>query len=281
MALLRSTVRPRYAPNYLSIHMRFRLRKFLYPLISAHTRRSRLIHPIRFEKKIYSQHGEDGVLLNFFKIIGTTNKYFVEFGTESGQECNTRVFWEKEGWKGLLMDGGHENPAINLKKEFITAENIVSLFQKYQVPQEFDLLSIDIDRNDFHVWAALMPHYRPRVVVIEYNATHLPFEDKVVKYDPLASGDGTNYFGASILAFYHLGKKYDYSLVYAEKSGTNLFFIHNEVLSELYRKKKRFKDLNNVNNLYRHPRYGRGPNGGHPKDTQQRSYLTSLEVICK
>lgn len=261
--------------------MRFRLRKFLYPFISFHTRKSRIIRPLRLEKKIYSQHGEDGVLLNFFKLIGTTNKYFVEFGTDSGDECNTRVFREKEGWNGLLMDGGHENPSINLKKEFITAENIVSLFQKYHVPEEFDLLSIDIDMNDFHVWKALLPFYRPRVVVIEYNATHLPFEDKVVNYDPNARWDGTNYFGASVLAFYNLGKKYDYSLVYAEKSGTNLFFIHNDVLTKLYRKKKRFKDINHVNRLYQHPKYGIGPNGGHPKDVQQRPYVAFSEILKK
>tara|TARA_Y100001935_G_C17281180_1_gene497571 strand:- start:1118 stop:1249 length:132 start_codon:yes stop_codon:yes gene_type:complete len=43
------------------------------------------------------------------------------------------------------MDGGNENDAINLKKEFITAENINELFEKYNVPESFDLLSIDID----------------------------------------------------------------------------------------------------------------------------------------
>jgi hypothetical protein len=42
---------------------------------------------------------------------------------------------------------------------------------------------------------------------VEYNATHLPNEDKVVEYDPYFSGDSTNYFGASILAFYNLAQK--------------------------------------------------------------------------
>ena len=85
----------------------------------------------RFEKKIYSQNGEDGVLQKIFTLIGTTNKYYVEFGVEDGRECNTRIL--RGSWTGLLMDGGYEDLEINLHQEFITAENVVDLFKKYDV----------------------------------------------------------------------------------------------------------------------------------------------------
>ena len=52
------------------------------------------------------------------------------------------------------MDGGGvSKDARIIRNHFISAENIVSLFQKYNVPVNvsFDLLSVDIDRNDFHV----------------------------------------------------------------------------------------------------------------------------------
>ena len=42
------------------------------------------------EKKIYSQYGEDGVIEAVFDKIGTTNKIYVEFGTENCIECNSR-----------------------------------------------------------------------------------------------------------------------------------------------------------------------------------------------
>ena len=45
-----------------------------------------------------------------------------------------------------------EIPEYNLHREFITAENINSLFGKYHAPTDFDLLAIDIDYNDFYVW---------------------------------------------------------------------------------------------------------------------------------
>jgi hypothetical protein len=230
----------------------------------------------QFEKRVYSQNGEDGVLEKIFATIGTTDKYYVEFGTENGAQCNTRYFREFHGWSGLLMDGGYENLSINLHKEFITAENITDLFAKYQVPKEFDLLSIDIDYNDFYVWYAIGYRYRPRVVVIEYNATHLPSEDCVVQYYPTAMWDRTNYFGASLLAFFRLGQEMGYSLVHADAQGVNLFFIRDDVLKNL---PDTFVNINEPALLYRPPNYGHGPNGGHTQDTLYRSYLTSSEVF--
>ncbi|CDR33678.1 hypothetical protein [Criblamydia sequanensis] len=229
----------------------------------------------KFEKKVFSQNGEDGVIEKIFNEIGVSNCYYVEFGVENGLECNTRYLREKKNWKGLLMDGGYANPAINLKKEFITRENIANLFAKYKVPSEFDLLSIDIDYNDFYVWNALRD-YRPRVVVIEYNSTHLPNEDKIVVYNANGRWDGTNYFGASILSLTRLAKKKGYTLVYANNNGVNLFFVRDDLL-----KKASFKDAGNINSIYRPPTYGHGPNGGHAADPKKRPFVSSVSIIGK
>ena len=107
------------------------------------------------EAKVFSQYGEDGVINFIFSNIGTTDKYFVEFGTMNGDECATRFLFEAHHWKGLLMDGSNEIAARSLHKEFIYAHNIVSLFEKYHVPKTFDFLSVDIDGHDYHVLKAL------------------------------------------------------------------------------------------------------------------------------
>ncbi|MDE3045274.1 MAG: hypothetical protein KGJ02_01325 [Verrucomicrobiota bacterium] len=231
----------------------------------------------QYEKSFYSQNGEDGVLAKIFQLIGPRSRFCVEFGAYDGVTGSNTHFLRLQGWNCLLLDRTFEIPELFLYREFITAENITEIFDKYNVPFDLDLLSIDIDYNDFYVWKEIDEKYHPAVVLIEVNATHVPSEDKVAKYHPFFSGDSTNYYGASILALYHLGKAKGYSLVYAEKAGVNLFFIRDDILKE---KNLQFKDMNDVQRLYRYPTYGRGPNGGHRDDPKKRKYLTSKEILA-
>ena len=53
------------------------------------------------ESKVFSQNREDGVIsaiLQFLKIKQAG--FYVEFGTESCSECNTRNLRENQNWKG-------------------------------------------------------------------------------------------------------------------------------------------------------------------------------------
>lgn len=123
---------------------------------------------------MFSQNGEDGVLMYIFQNIGITDKFYVEFGCQDGGERNTRYLQERCHWHGVLMDGGRQDQSINLTQEFITPQNIHLLFEKRGVPPEFDLLSIDIDSTDLWIWRSLALYhgYKPRVVVIEFNRNY-------------------------------------------------------------------------------------------------------------
>ena len=81
---------------------------------------------------------------------------------------------EKKGWdvKGsLLLDGGNQNPKINLKKVIFWPDNIVDHFRRFEVKPSFDLLSVDTDSYDFFMLEAiLVANYTPRVIIVEYNA---------------------------------------------------------------------------------------------------------------
>jgi hypothetical protein len=198
------------------------------------------------ERKVTSQNGEDGVIEAIFAAIGTTDKFFVEFGCEE-RECNG-VNLIAHGWRGLMMDGFAEstNPKIDIKREFITAEGINGLFDKYGVPRRFDLLSIDIDGNDFWVWRQI--DRRPRVVVAEYNAAVPPYLSRTIRYEPQFVWAGTDYFGASLLALAELGRRKGYTLVHCEHTGANSFFVANEVLPAGYQPRP-------IEAIYRRPNY--------------------------
>ena len=71
----------------------------------------------------------------------------------------------------LLLDGGNENPDINLKKVIFWPHNIVDHFKRFKVKPSFDLLSVDTDSYDFFMLEAiLVANYTPRVIIVEYNA---------------------------------------------------------------------------------------------------------------
>jgi regulator of replication initiation timing len=198
----------------------------------------------RFEWSTFSQFGEDGIIAEIFKRIGTTNRYFIEFGVENGEESNTTNLLY-QGWKGLWIEGNKDHvEKVNqtLKKSieenrlkiinaFITAENIEQLFDQGGAEKEPDLLSIDIDRNDYHIWNAINT-YKPRVIVIEYNAIYRPGHSFIVPYDPKATWDGSSHFGASLQSFYELGLKKGYKLVACTHSGVNAFFVREDLVRD-------------------------------------------------
>jgi len=218
----------------------------------------------KYEKKVFSQNGEDGIIEEIFNRIGVTNKYFVEFGVQNGKECNTRNLCQNYGWKGLQMDC-NDYKSNNIKQEFINAENINKIFKKYKVPRKFDLLSIDIDYNYFWVWKSLKDYY-PRVVIIEYNASISPKLSKVVKYNPqFNQKQKTDYFGASLLAMTKLANSKGYKLLGCDGNGVNAFYIQSKLI------KNNFK-IKSVEEAYRKPRYGRNK-GGHPKSKKQMIHI--------
>lgn len=232
-----------------------------------------------FEKRIFSQNGEDGITIKLIELIykeNHSNKYYVEFGVQDGQECNTRILRTIYKWNGLQMDGGYENPSMNLKKEFITKENVVDLFVKYNVPNHINLLCVDIDFNDFYCLNEILKNYTCDIIICEYNATHLPNEDKIVIYDKNGMWDGSNYFGASLLSLEKLANMYNYSLIYCNANGVNCFFVRNDILTE---HNIEVKDFGDISKIYRPPRYGNGPNRGHPSDKKNREYITFDSAI--
>jgi hypothetical protein len=220
--------------------------------------------------KQYSQHDEDGIIEEIFLRIGVTNRTFIEFGIGDGTE-NCTVYLLLQGWNGLWIDGGAisfqeavrqfayalAEQRLRILCSFITAENIQHLFAEAGMPAEPDLLSIDIDNNDYWVWKAIV-HYRPRVVAIEYNASFGPSADCVIPYDPFRIWDGTNYYGASLKALERLGREKGYTLVGCNYTGVTAFFVREDLVGDA------FDGPFVSERLFEPPRYFIRMLGGHP-----------------
>lgn len=212
------------------------------------------------ERKVTSQNGEDGVLLHLIDFLGSGAKTYVEFGVQDASESNTRWLRESHGWSGLLMDGGYQNDSINLRKEFITTNNVASLLSKhgFAADRPLDILSIDTDCFDFWITRALLDAgYRPRILINEINtavqiappvAISVPHPADMRSshfftkgYDAKSlytatcwdnSGVGVSAFmGASTSAFWRLYRAYGYSMVYCESKGANCFGVRDDLVA--------------------------------------------------
>jgi len=172
----------------------------------------------KFEKKIFSQNGEDGITLELIRLIPHINRTFFEFGVEDGTECNTRIL--RDSWRGVILDGGYSDPDISLHKEIVRVSNMFDILKKYNIPEDLGILSIDTDYNDAYLAHQLLKKITPTIIIAEYNNS-LGLEDKTVVHDPLQFWDRSYYYGCSALC---LTKVYhNYVPVYM--NDVNIFFV--------------------------------------------------------
>ncbi len=147
----------------------------------------------QYERTVYSQFGEDGVVEKIFEIIKPTHKFAVEFGASDGvRNNNMRRLVLEDGWGGLQIEGDKDKarelalnyekyPKVQALQAWIYPGNIEILFEENGVPNDFDYMVIDIDSNDYYVWRAIHD-FRPKVVQIEYNGAFPPPELAVVTF---------------------------------------------------------------------------------------------------
>jgi hypothetical protein len=201
----------------------------------------------RFAYKVYSQNGEDGIISEIFRRIGATNKTFVEFGVYDGLESNCHYLL-LNGWRGLWIDGNKKalkvlkshfarpigDGRLTALNAFITAENINTLIgEDGGITGDIDLLSIDIDGNDYWVWKAITV-IKPRVVIIEYNAKFPPPCEWVIKYNPSFQGGAPDEHSASLKSHELLGRELGYTLVATDLAGVNAFFVRDGLCHDLF-----------------------------------------------
>jgi len=127
-----------------------------------------------------------------------------------------------------------DTSAVKIVQSWVTAENINETISKNGMEGEIDLLSVDIDGNDYWVWKAI-DCISPRVAVIEYNAS-LGHEPITVGYDPnfdrYEKHPSGFYHGASLAAVDKLAKTKGYVLVGCDSAGVNAFFVRRDVAQD-------------------------------------------------
>jgi len=202
-----------------------------------------------FARNVTSQDGEDGVIEKVFSILPARPKrHCVEIGAFDGKLLsNTWNLIVNHGWNGVMIEGrnmlyqqlsqrfnpnnaeieGRFSDKVTLIHQYAAFEgsrSLDSLLATAGVPRDFELISIDIDSNDWHLWDS-MKACQPQVVLIEFNAT-IPNDVYFVQ-----ARDFNVTQGCSLLALVELGKRKGYEL--AAATTANAFFVRKDLFALL------------------------------------------------
>lgn len=186
----------------------------------------------KYGKDEFSQNGEDGMICEIIGRLEIEKGSVVEFGAHNGLFCSNSRALILKGWSALLIEcddnlhrqlhGLYHQPShiafnqppnhkihnVSVLHSMVTAENVNTV-----VPAQVDVLSIDVDGIDYHIWRAYKG--RAKVVIIEINSS----------LDPLSNLEGDPARGSSYGSMVLLGWQKGYFLLC---HCGNLIFIADE-----------------------------------------------------
>jgi len=169
-------------------------------------------------------HGEAKKLLQICTELNISNGYYVDIGASDGwTSSSTFPFARSKNFSGLSVEFDDKKfkkmqyiyknfQNAHLSKTKVTPLNILDLLNEYDVPQNFDILDLDIDSYDLFVIKKLLESYRPKIISMEINEKIPPPIYFTVTYDENHFWKGDHFFGCSLQAAYEEVSKFDYNL---------------------------------------------------------------------
>jgi hypothetical protein len=194
--------------------------------------------------RLKSQNEEDGITLALLAAVGPPLRRFVELGagTNGG---NSGFLAQELGFTGVMVDASEKNvatlrgwipPEIRVEQAWITAESVNELVVGWGFGGEIDVLSLDIDGNEYWIWRELAA-CNPRIAIVEYNSLFGPDRSVTIPYDPEFSIKGrfgsAYFYGASLGALTQLAREKGYRLVAVEPQGVNAFFLRSDLAHDV------------------------------------------------
>jgi hypothetical protein len=196
--------------------------------------------PATWEFAGFSQNGEDGIIEVLLSHLRSPDRYFVEIGASDGLENNTTWLALVRRYGGLWIEGDPDasrkcrdlfaslNYGVEIASMFATLETAPAIVAKARQKNP-DLLSIDIDGNDYHIADALFKSgLEPKICVVEYNSAFGPELSATVPYVSdfrVGSGTGDNlYYGCSLQGWKTFFERNGYAFITVDANGVNAFF---------------------------------------------------------
>lgn len=175
---------------------------------------------LAYRNNVNSQNGEDGILAEILMRLNIGDGWFCEFGAWDGVHLSNSYALACKGWRGVYIEGdeakyqdllhtcakfppGALYPISAFVHESEEGRTLDALLSTTPIPAEFEVLSIDIDSSDYHIWKSLLS-YRPKIVIVEVNST-IP--------TPIVAIHGEEVSGSSFQAMANLAQEKGYTPV--------------------------------------------------------------------
>ena len=203
-------------------------------------------------KKIYDIFINKLIMEEIYSLIKNRSNYIIDIGASSCSPNDPLYkFIINNEFKGLCIEGNKDN-IVKLKEgiantfqiydNYIYPDNIIEVFEQFNIPIEIDILKIDIDGFDLEIIRTILTKYKPKIIIAEYNEKIPPpilFETKFKK-DYV--WDYSHCFGFSISSGEKVMDEYNYSIVKILELN-NIICVQNEICHQLNISKKNINDI--------------------------------------
>ena len=150
----------------------------------------------------------------------------VDIGAGNGVRWSNSYALVLEGWNALGIEADPHKydllrqvyrrfPNAKACNRRVQPDSINSLLESFAIDQNFSILCLDIDGNDYWILDAILSSFRPRLIVTEINEKIPPPIRFVVKYDP-AFRLRHHFYGYSIAALADLCARHGYGILRLE-----------------------------------------------------------------
>lgn len=185
-------------------------------------------------KDFYSQNGE-GLLLEYVSecLYPNQKANMFDIGSGDGFILSNSRHLKQQGHLCFLFD--------RIKGLSVTAENCTGATASWP-----DIISIDIDGNDYWILNLQLPFYKPSIIIAEFNPAFT--DSRTIKYNPNHEWDGTDYYGFSFEAGKKLAEKHGYEIIF-NVANMNLIMVRKDLITVpvppvTYEQVKFFKESN-------------------------------------
>lgn len=170
-------------------------------------------------KDLYSQNGEGLYLEYILYSLGIEIADCIDIGGGDGFYLSNTYH---------LLKGGNLRQVFD--RENGQDVNLISL-SEYVRGAGWDLISVDIDGNDYWVIEKILTSNDPKILIAEFNASYT--DSRTIKYNPDHVWAGDSYYGFTFEAGVKLAEKHGYKVIF-QIADMNMIMVRADLIEGLY-----------------------------------------------